>query len=276
MVIDSSQQELENHANPISASPDPSEISARPNDGQEKLSKPHSLPLRYFELKPNAQAQFVDMMRHMPQGLVIVFAGKRRRHTDTFPWQGSMGMLVSSFNSVTVNPTPFVSFNVKLPSRTFNEIERTSLFTVMAVSNAKVADAFKGHAEDRQIIFDNIMNGKSPDDASQGLVWWMRCKIERKCSVFVGNHVIVIGKVVHLGRFKGGLDQEALVYSRGTYKLPGVPITPEDDARRMTGLPWSQKLPNRNDRENALGSAVEYNKNALQWNKMIRELMTEE
>ena len=212
------------------------------------------------------------MMRQMPHGLVIVFAGKKR-YEDKCPWQGSMGMLVSSFNSVTVDPVPFVSFNVEQPSRTFDEIKRTFYFTVVAVSNAKVADAFKEHAEDRQIILDNLMNNENPDNATQGLVWWMRCRMERKkSSTVVGNHVIVVGKVTHVGQFKGGLGQEALVYSRGTYKLPGVPVTPEDDARRMTGLPWSQKLPNYNDQENALGSAVENNNNPLQRNNVIRKV----
>ena len=212
-------------------------------------------------------------MRLLPQGLVIVFATKQFNNSDAFPWRGNMGMLVSSFNSVAVDPIPFVSFNVKLPSRTFEEIKHTSFFTAVAVSNAKVADAFTGDFTDRNIAFDNIMYGESPEAASQGLVWWMRCQLVHNKCVTVGDHVIVVGQLFRLGRLNEAQDQEALVYSRGSYRLPGEQITPEDDARRIKGLLWSQELPDSNDQENSLGSDVKSTDEAFKRNERIQKFM---
>lgn len=226
---------------------DQCEVFAQRNDRYEKRSETHGLIPRYPKLTPQAQPRFVDMMRLIPRSLVIVYASKKYNHQDTLPWQGSMGMLVSSFNSVAVDPTPFVSFNIQLPSRTFDKIRRTSFFTAVAVSNAKVADAFTGHQEDRQAILDNLVNRESPESASQSLVWWMRCELVHNKTMTVGDHVIAVGQVIRSGPFKGWQGQEALVYSRGTsrLKLNGVPITPEDDARRMARLFWNQTIQNQ-------------------------------
>ena len=215
-------------------------------------------------------------MRLVPHGLVIVFAAKQHFHPDAFPWRGNMGMLVSSFNSVAVDPIPFVSFNVKLPSSTFDEIKHTSFFTAVAVSNAKVADAFTAHSRDRHIIFDNLMHNESPEAASQGLVWWMRCQLVHNKCVTVGDHVIVVGQLFRLGRFNEAQDQEALVYSRGSYRLLGEQITPEDDARRIKGVLWSQELPNSDDQENSLKSDFESKYEALKRNERIRKLVIRE
>ena len=260
--IDSTLGGLERHAKPASASQeinsaDAYESFAQRNDGPEKHPETHGLIPRYEELTTDAQTRFIDMMRLIPHGLVIVFASEHHNLQTTFPWQGNMGMLVSSFNSVAVDPTPFVSFNVKVPSQTFDEIRRTSFFTVVAVSNAKVADAFTGHSKDRQIIFDNLMSSKGPEAASQGLIWWMGCQLVHNKCITVGDHVIVVGQVIRSGAFKGTQDQEALVYSRCSYRLLGVQVTPEDDARRIKGLLWSSKLPKGNDQESLLGSDVE-------------------
>ena len=254
------------------SSVDPWESFAQRNEGHEQHPRTHGLG-RYPWLKPRAQARFVDMMRLIPRGLVIVFASRPYNDQDKYPWQGSMGMLVSSFNSVAVNPTPFVSFNAQLPSGTFDEIRRTLFFTVVAVSNAKVADAFTGHTKDRYVIFDNLMNGKSPEAASQGLLWWMRCNLVLSKCMTVGDHVIVIGQVVSLDLFNGTQDQEALVYSQGSYRLPGVQIKPEDDARRIPGLLWAPELPNYYGQENSDGSDVESKNETLKRNERIRKWM---
>ena len=185
------------------------------------------------------------MIRLIPQSLVIVYASKKYNHRDKLAWQGGMGMLVSSFNSVAVDPTPFVSFHLQLPSRTFDQIRRTSFFTAVAVSNAKVADAFTGHQEDRQAIFDNLVNSESPESASQGLLWWMRCEVVHKKSMTVRDRVIVVGQVTRSGPLKGWQGQEALICSRGTYRLADAPITPEDDARRTARSFRNQRIRNQ-------------------------------
>ena len=180
---------------------------------------------------------FTRLMRLMPHGLVLIFAGERRISSESLPWQGEEGMLVSSFTSVAVNPKPYVSFNVKLPSITYEKIKKTSTFTVVAVKNATFADAFTKRNEDRDIIYNNFRNRKTSSNVmAQGAVWWMRCVLSAEHILRVEDHAIVIGKVVDQGAYKDGDEERALVYFDGKYRLLGGSTSPDDDAHLIPGL----------------------------------------
>lgn len=186
---------------------------------------------------------FVKLMRLMPHGLVIVFAGNRDERSDSVPWQGEEGMLVSSFASVTVYPKPFVSFNVKLPSSTYDKITKTGVFTVVSVNNAMIADAFTKHTPARKVLHEKLMN-KTVDRSlgAQGVVWWMRCTVMGGKAISVGDHVIVVGEVVDLGTCDGLDRGRALVYFDGNYRLLGEEVRPHDDAPMVRDLlPASRK-----------------------------------
>ncbi|KAI4120224.1 MAG: hypothetical protein LQ347_007130, partial [Umbilicaria vellea] len=57
---------------------------------------------------------------------------------------GSAGMLVSSFNTITLSPDPYISFNIKLPSRTYAAISSHGRFHLHAlnVTGIWLAQAF--------------------------------------------------------------------------------------------------------------------------------------
>lgn len=179
----------------------------------------------------------MELMRLMPHGLVLVFARKTSSPPNTFRWRGEQGMLISSFNSLTTCPEPHISFNVRLPSSTFTEINETGLFVVVAVSNSKVAVAFTKPWKDRSIIFENLMSKKTPEPFTpQGVVWWMRCEMMRQHCVEVGDHMIVVGRVIAQGTYDRVDRQEALVYSNGKYRLLGDSVIPESDALLIPNL----------------------------------------
>ena len=186
---------------------------------------------------PVNRAEFVKMMRLMPHGLVVVFAGHQDRIPEAVPWHGEEGMLISSFTSVTVNPRPYVSFNVKLPSSTYDKITKTGTFTVVAVNNAKIADAFTKYTPDRKAIHEKLMNQRTDENLdTQGVIWWMRCKVEIEKIIPVGDHIIVVGEVIDQGTCDG-LDRErALVYFDGNYRLLGEKVKAHDDARMIPNL----------------------------------------
>ena len=191
--------------------------------------------------------KFMQLMRLIPQGPVLVLANQTSRsmRTDSLPWLGNKGMLASSFNSVTIEPEPFVSFNVKVPSGTFEEIKKTGSFTVFAVNNAFLADAFTGKSEDSDLVLDRMKRSIPAGLARQGFIWWMQCEFIPDKSVTVGDHVIVVGRVARLEEFPGMSGEQALLYSNGSYRLPGPRIKPEHDAHMYAHYAKRRKTPSK-------------------------------
>ena len=135
------------------------------------------------------------------------------------------GLLVSSFNTVSLNPGPYVSFNIKLPSSTYAAIEASCVFTASGLKDARVADAFVKHkaAAGRPYgdgVWSDLVETDGRLKKGSGGTWWMRCRLQRdKCSQ-VGDHVIVVAKVVECGGYEGG-EGIGLVYAEGDYRKVG-------------------------------------------------------
>ncbi len=55
-------------------------------------------------------------------------------------------------------------------------------------------------------------DGKLKEGATCGGVWWMRCAWEREKSVEVGDHIVVVGRVIEAGEYEGGRGMLAGVY----------------------------------------------------------------
>lgn len=126
-------------------------------------------------------------MREIPHPIFVV---------APFPLQlkGPSGLLVSSFNTVTLNPTPYVSFNIKTPSSNYSAIHDSGQFLVYPIFDSSTYHLYAGRKNDdvieemckRQILALR----KSP--------WYLRCKLLRNLSVVVSDHKIVVGKVVSI------------------------------------------------------------------------------
>ncbi|KAK2590316.1 hypothetical protein QQS21_012010 [Conoideocrella luteorostrata] len=124
-------------------------------------------------------------------------------------------MTMSSFTSLTLSPTPLVSFNIATPSRTLDAISASQEFNIHILagdaSGAAVADHFtKGNMDG---MFDNIegatcMMDPSKDRASppmitgQGVLRVLRCRLLKDEAmgglIRVKDHVIVVGEVVEI------------------------------------------------------------------------------
>ncbi|KAK2808099.1 hypothetical protein FQN50_005017 [Emmonsiellopsis sp. PD_5] len=74
------------------------------------------------------------LMRHVPHPVAIITSTDPRAPSPTTAFRG---MTVSSFNSVALYPEAVVSFNVKLPSETFNAIRTSSRFLVHLLAPAE-------------------------------------------------------------------------------------------------------------------------------------------
>ena len=149
--------------------------------------------------------------------------GVKENDTDAPP--KIEGLLVSSFNTVTLTPKPYVSFNIRLPSNTYAAIEASKEFTASGLKDARVADAFvKRQFRTGVIREDNFWQGFVESDGrlkeGKGGTWWMRCRLlEDKC-VMVGDHLLVVARVVESGGYEGG-EGVGLVYAEGGYREVG-------------------------------------------------------
>ena len=135
------------------------------------------------------------------------------------------GLLVSSFNTVTLTPKPYVSFNIKLPSRTYATIKASGGFTASGLRDARIADAL---VKRRYIPWDPHADSFWHDwvendgrlKKGKGGTWWMRCRLLGEKCVEVGDHMIVVAKVLECGGYEGG-EGVGLVYAEGGYRKVG-------------------------------------------------------
>lgn len=142
------------------------------------------------------------------------------------------GLLVSSLNTVTLYPRPYVSFNIRLPSRTYATIQASNGFTASGLKDTRVAEAFTKRKPTRGDLFgEYVWRGLVESDGrlkkGNGGTWWMRCRLSRDKCVEVGDHMLVVAKVLECGGYEGG-EGIGLVYAEGSYRKVGEVVDVED------------------------------------------------
>lgn len=178
------------------------------------------------EEEPSLPEKVRTMMRRIPHPLTVITA--QSAHSP-FP----SGLLVSSFNTITLSPSPYVSFNLKLPSLTYTEIHQSRTFVASAVSSVQLAKDFLLDKKDPRSLAAlncNVRNSENRLKSGRGGIWWMRCQYMERESVKVADHVVVIGKVTETefygddARGAEKVNNSPLIYSEGRYRVAGEPI----------------------------------------------------
>ena len=205
------------------------------------------------QVEPSAETNIQDHVRHLmrrvPHPVAII--------TSTDPTASAQtafrGMTVSSFNTVTLYPEPVVSFNVKVPSETYNAITSSSRFLVHLLApnatTARLATEFsKGHenvlldnrneffeftsAKSAEITSPSIRTGEPPrlvlrqnsqataTKEAVNFPFIFECKyLPQSCRV--GDHVVVLGTVVNV--FQDG--REAVLQHDGAHSSEELCLT---------------------------------------------------
>lgn len=157
-------------------------------------------------------------------------------------------LLVSSLNTVTLQPTPYISFNIKTPgSQTYRNIRAFGSFTVSGLDDPETAHAFVEKFEGRALNkgregWRACVGKEGKVRSGKGGRWWLMCKYREGMSTRVGDHVIVVGEVLDAGSdMEEGRKEQAkatgLVYLGGKYRWVGRVATRE----RLVGDP--RKVP---------------------------------
>ncbi|ROT35555.1 hypothetical protein SODALDRAFT_320862 [Sodiomyces alkalinus F11] len=165
------------------------------------------------------------------------------------------GMTMSSFTSLSLQPTPLVTFNIATPSRTLSAVQKSRHFNVHiledGVEGAKVADWFtRGNAEG-QHVFQGLVAGagsriigdeegspgceaemganEAPILRGEGILYIIRCKVIDDAPLHglipVKDHVIVVGEVMEIlegrDRREWREDDFGLLYADRKYRQLG-------------------------------------------------------
>lgn len=200
-------------------------------------------------------------MRSMPHPVVVVTASNPSSSEESSE-ASFRGMTVSSFNTVTLLPRPYVSFNIRTPSATHSALSKSGTFLVHMLSasrsGARIADAFaRGtnaqgeafqqlaarHDEDNEIqIFAGKGTQGAPLLAGDGIMRVLRCRTLPDKEVVVEDHVVLVAEVLGIlsppTSLKRGADdlsrgdspesERGLLYGSQAYRQWGPDIKPEN------------------------------------------------
>jgi flavin reductase (DIM6/NTAB) family NADH-FMN oxidoreductase RutF len=182
-------------------------------------------------------------LRHLTQPVALI--------TSTLPGDEAArssprGVTVSSFCTVTLEHKPIISFNLRVPSRTWDAIEKSQRLSVSLLAaspeGAAAAHAFAMPYEQPHEPFERLENlgasvmtntgdGTPPDITWPGAVntrisaslWPDKC-------VLVGDHMIVVAKVHDVLHDEKAVssDAGALAYGMRGYRRLGGEIKPAE------------------------------------------------
>lgn len=215
----------------------------------------HTAALRAAELEPsNDPSEDLSnsvkrLMRHVPHPVAVITATDVSVNPEGGP-NGWRGATVSSFNTVTLFPTPVVSFNIRKISSTYDAMRSSGLFNVHLLSEAigatDIASKFASgnasspfHDDDGEIesfahLTDPVRTApssklppilQSRDEKGQLMVpFRLHCRYMGDKVVEVGDHVVLFGEVLQIfhddNAFHGQaatLPKPCLVYVNGRY-----------------------------------------------------------
>ncbi|KAJ9647320.1 hypothetical protein H2199_002307 [Coniosporium tulheliwenetii] len=194
-------------------------------------------------------------------------------------------MTVSSFTTVTLSPEPVVSFNVKVPSRTFSALTARQVFRILILSGnaagARVADAFtKGSPEagfqalTEQGMYVTFQDKKpwAPTIRGPGILMALDCELLPDKCISVGDHAVVLAKVARIRPGQAehkDADADAwingheatqrvrgLVYGNRAYRTIGPSIHLSQQDEPLARKPAAKELTRMQDARNLVMAAL--------------------
>ncbi|KAK0626750.1 flavin reductase like domain-containing protein [Immersiella caudata] len=234
----------------------PREPSAHPH--ASPTTPPPPTPTDGHHLTPLSR-DLRTLMRLLPHSVVVCTStspSNPKTHRPPTP----RAMTMSSFTSLALTPTPVVSFNISVPSRTYDAVEATRRFNIHVladdVNGARIADWLaKGNAGGRKVFetlekecectfLEGGTEGEPPVLKGEGVLYVLRCRLLEEPDrglVRVRDHVIVLGEVIEILEGGAGVEGEregkrkrkherfGLLYADRRYRQLGNCITPAKD-----------------------------------------------
>lgn len=145
-------------------------------------------------------------------------------------------MTMSSFTSLTLSPTPLITFNIAAPSRTLDAITTSEKFNIHVLAGDPNGAAIASHFTRGNLggnVLEGLENVVCDEDGvlrGEGVLFALRCRLVKDASegglVKVRDHVIVIGEVVEMVPVSEK-DEFGLVYADRKYRQVGDVLSDE-------------------------------------------------
>lgn len=161
---------------------------------------------------------------------------------------------MSSFTSLSLHPTPLITFNIATPSRTLDAVSHSRDFNIHVLSGdaegARVSDWFRwGNSSDLGVFEEGnlrkgcgceVVQGQERTGApllrGKGVLYGLKCKLvddePHRGLVQVRDHVVVLAEVVDImeGRDEpDGQEVFGLAYADRRYRQLGGTIVHDKD-----------------------------------------------
>ena len=190
--------------------------------------------IRTVKIPSQTPSVMRELMRNVPHPVVVITASSWSMELQQMTHQA---MTISSFNTVTLNPEPIISFNIRTPSRTLDAIlAQKGHFRIHVLSNSQkgsfIADAFtRGNAEEGfkkiqasgiNIRFPTGNVPSAPIIATKAVIATLHCVLLRSKTVTIQDHIVALARVTHVNRNKR--LEMALMYVDRAYRTVGKPI----------------------------------------------------
>ncbi|KAI7465506.1 hypothetical protein KC351_g14952 [Hortaea werneckii] len=209
-------QQLAQCSDIVSYHPAPQPYAPLPNEEfveDEAISSPESTPTQHQTLPEDMRA----VLRPLTHPVVLITARDAiHSNANQSPFIGCRGVTVSSFTAVTLSPQPIVSFNLKVPSRTWDAIASSQWLTAHILSaNADAATlthAFTQPYPSPEHAFHVIRKlgveislptnepSRSPRlNHNEAVLAQVHARILPAKCVQAGDHVIVVAEVKKVG-----------------------------------------------------------------------------
>ncbi|OLN89777.1 hypothetical protein CCHL11_09511 [Colletotrichum chlorophyti] len=195
--------------------------ATRPSTWRAEPARP---PTTTPDPKDGLPEQLRGVMRRLAHSVVVCTAADGAGRPR--------GMTMSSFVSLSMEPVPLVSFNVRTPSRTLQAIgEGGGVFNVHVLAEgaegARVAEWFTRGNSAGEGLFGGLPDGvevveedgEAPVLEGRGVLFVLRCRVLGEGIVRVRDHVVVVGEVE--GVLKGEGEGFGLVYADRRYRVLG-------------------------------------------------------
>ncbi|GAB1727872.1 hypothetical protein NU195Hw_g6175t1 [Hortaea werneckii] len=200
----------------VSYHPAPQPYAPLPNEEfveDEASSSPEATPTQHQTLPEDMRA----VLRPLTHPVVLITTRDAvHSNADQSPFIGCRGVTVSSFTAVTLSPQPIVSFNLKVPSRTWDAIASSQWLTAHILSaNADAATlthAFTQPYPSPEHAFHVIQKlgveislpttepSRSPRlNHNEAVLAQVHARILPAKCVQAGDHVIVVAEVKKVG-----------------------------------------------------------------------------
>lgn len=190
--------------------------------------------VRHVKISGQTSSVMRELMRGMPHPVVVVTASSWTAESQQITHQA---MTISSFNTVTLDPEPIISFNIRTPSRTLDTIlAQKGHFRIHILSNSRegsfIADAFTlGNAEEGfrtiqasgvNVRFSTGDNPSAPTIACNAVKAILHCVLLPSKMITIQDHIVALAQVTQVD-YKSR-SKMALMYVDRAYRKVGRPI----------------------------------------------------